>query len=458
MYCKFCGTPVADDSKFCPNCGKCLMEETPLETQESSNETYEETTETYTETTPFPEEEETTQQEPFTPYGEQEAPRYNNDPFTGPAHPSVKKNIIIAAVAIGIATIISIVLMAASISSLVKSGAFDDTMDALLSYEEETFPADPDEFVPPTDNDADAIVDPGSAGNTIGNVLNSGAAVDDGEGGVYYADLNSLYHRSAAGDITHLTDVQGESCSNLLLLNDKIYYVVNYEDEVLQEICCYDLNSDTSENIAAIDEPIYYMMAYDNEIYYTGDTDIYALNLADNSTRVVYLSENPVYDMFVTEAGVYYAHQIEGAYYELYRRDHPGNNETLITNGFAFTFADNALYADRSEEGGDAVYKMDCNGDMEKEVYRFDSTDSTSYITQMQVRNNVLYCITETYDINDKASFEVRAIDLESGKESLIDRDFTSTENPFYALNIGGDWLFYYDDNFDYGLHVYELD
>lgn len=454
MYCKYCGTPIADDSKFCPNCGKCLIEETPSEQKETITETYNETTEEYTETEPSTEEAPT---ENINSYGEQEPPHYNNDPFIGPAHPSVKKNIIIATVGIGIATIISIILMAASISSLVKSGAFDDTLDALLSYEEETFPADPDDFVPPTDNDVNAIVDPGSAGNTIGNALNGGAAVDDGEGGVYYADLNSLYHRSAAGDITHLTDVQGESCSNLLLLNDKIYYVINYEDEELQEICCYDLNNDTSENIAATDEPIYYMMAYDNEIYYTGDTDIYALNLDDNSTRIIYISENPVYDMFVTEDGVYYAHQIEGAHYDLYRRDHQGNNETLITNGFVFTLADNSLYASRSEEGGDAVYKMNYNGEFEKEVFRFDSTDSASYVTNMQVRSNILYCITETYDINDSASFEVRAIDLKNGEESLIDKDFTSTENPFYALNIGGEWLFYYDENFDYGLHVYEL-
>lgn len=455
MYCKFCGTPVADDSKFCPNCGKCLTEDTPSEPQETTTETYEETTETYTEAEPFSGEEETPPRDNFAPYHEPEPSRYDNDPFTGPAHPSVKKNIIIAVVAIGIATIISIVLMAASIASLVKSGAFDGTMDTLLSYEEETFPADPDDFVPPTDNDV--IVDSGSAGNTVGNALNGGAAVDDGEGGVYYADLNSLYHRSAAGDITHLTDATGESCSNLVLLNNCIYYVINFTDETKQEIMCYDLNSDTSLSIAATEESIYYMMAYNNELYYAEETNIYALNLADNSTRAVYTSENPVYDVFVTEDGVYYAHQIEGAHYELYRRDHQGNNETLITDGFVFTFADNALYVDRSEEGGDAVYKMNYNGELEKEVYRFDSTDSASYVTNMQVRSNVLYCITETYDINDKASFEVRAIDLENGEESLIDKDFTSTENPFYALNIGGDWLFYYDENFSYGLHVYEL-
>ena len=33
MYCKHCGAPQAESSRYCPNCGNPLFEETPSEEQ-----------------------------------------------------------------------------------------------------------------------------------------------------------------------------------------------------------------------------------------------------------------------------------------------------------------------------------------------------------------------------------------------------------------------------------------
>ena len=39
MYCKHCGAPQAENSRYCPNCGNPLFEETPLKEQEIQNDT-----------------------------------------------------------------------------------------------------------------------------------------------------------------------------------------------------------------------------------------------------------------------------------------------------------------------------------------------------------------------------------------------------------------------------------
>lgn len=499
MFCKHCGAPIADDSKFCPSCGQYLKEdsepfpgntdttaETETERIEEAGETpvtprepfREETTTNSTPEPPFSEETaaENKQEPAFgeAPFREANAPHNETgygaprpkDPFLGKADPSVKKNLIIGGIAIGVATLLSVLILVAGIAAALRSGTLQEGIDFFKSYEayedyddddgdeNDTFPADPDEFAP----NAQKLPDIGEAGNTVGNSLNSGIAADDGDGGVYYCDGNGIYHRSDGSEITELPCENGDFYSNLNKKGQTLYYVANFIDSNRQEIRSFDLDSEAETLLATTEEVILYLMAYGDKLYYATEYAIFALGADDPGSRVLYEADKAIFDMFVTEDGIYYTHEKEEGLCTLYRRDFHGEQEQAITDGYYFDFADGSLYINRMNEYGDDILcRADGNGGGEKELYCFSSGDEADYIVGMQVRNNICYYITEAPRSDGSLSCTVRAVDLVSGEECLIDKEPAAEENPFYALNIGGQWLFYYDDTFSYGLHIYEL-
>lgn len=460
MFCKYCGAPIADDSKFCPHCGQCLIEEKELTEEEKKAAAA--TTAEVEDTPKTPPDEETIKEkeadaenratEMVPPWDSVNQASAN--PFIGKAHPSVKRNLIIAGIAVGIATILSILLMIVGIVSAVKSGTLEGGMNALKSEESTTFPADPDEFDPSEQKPMDL----GEAGNTVGNSLNIGIAVDDGEGGVYYCDENTVYHRSADSEISEITSGNGDYYSNINKIDQNLYYIVNFTDSDRQSIMCYNPETETESLLAETDELIHYMMAYDDELYYATEYTIFAIQQGSKIIRTVYTTDDTLYDVFVTEDGIYYSQMTADGSYCLYRRDFHGDEEQYITTGDFFDFSDGTLYINRMDEyGNDILYQADGNGNEEKEIYRFNDADEMSYIVGMQIRNDICYCITETLQYDDDLCYDVRAVNLTNGDERIIDKDFTSEENPFCNLNIAGEWLFYYDDTFSYGLHIYEL-
>lgn len=457
MFCKYCGAPIADDSKFCPHCGQCLTEErNPTEEAAATTETDDASSSPLREEREADQEKETVTEnrttEMYPP--KDSVNQASADPFIGKAHPSVKRNLIIAGIAVGIATILSILLMIVGIVSAVKSGTFEDGMNALKSEESETFPADQDEFDPSEQKQ----IDLGKAGNTVGNSLNIGIAVDDGEGGVYYCDENTVYHRSADSEISEITSGNGDYYTNINRIGQELYYIVNFTDSDQQNIMCYNMETETESSLAETDELIHYMMAYDDELYYATEFTIFAMEPKSKLFRSVYTADETLYDVFVTEDGIYYSRITTDGSYGLYRRDFRGDEEQYITTGDFFDFSAGTLYINRMDEyGNDILYQADGNGNEEKEIYRFSNADEMTYIVGMQIRNNICYCITETLQYDDDLYYDVRAVNLTNGDERIIDKDFTSEENPFANLNIAGGWLFYYDATFSYGLHLYEL-
>lgn len=461
MFCKYCGAPIADDSKFCPNCGQCLMEEkepTPEETAETKTNSTSETLFTNDQFSAA-KEKDTTEWGAGNPKERVFPPniaenQIDADPFTGKAHPSVKRNLIIAGIVVGIATVLGIFLMIVGMISAYKSGAIENGTEALDIYEGETFPADPNEFNP----SENTPIDLQDAGNTVGNSLNIGTAVDDGEGGVYYCDGDIIYHRSENDEITEITHSDGNYFSNINKREQVLYYITNFTDSNRQEIMSYDLETETETLLTTADEIINYMMAYGDELYYATKNTIYAIHRESRDIRTVYVTEKTLYDVFTTEDGIYYSQTTADSSYQLYRRNFRGEEEQYITTGDFFDFSNGTLYINRMDEyGNDILYQADSNGNEEKEIYRFSDANEAAYIVGMQIRDNICYCIRETLQYDDDLYYEVQAVNITDNEEHIIDKDFTSEENPFCNLNIAGRWLFYYDTTFSYGLHIYEL-
>ena len=462
MYCKYCGAPIADDSKFCPSCGQNLMEESiaeeintaPTETCDTTYETPEEpiaeepacTCDLNTEapcgeeTPSFAEEE----------YNAQ--PTY--DPFSGPAHPSVKKNIIRACVAVGIATVISIILMVVSIASIVKNGSLEEAFSAMDAYEEDILVEEEETKIPMDLPDANTVA-LGNAGNTAGNTINNGLAVIDGNGGAYYTDINMIYYRSVDNIATPITSSNGDSCTNLNIKDNNLYYIVNSNNNTKQDIVCFDLTSETETLITSLDETISYMMIYNNELFYATECNIMAMDLTTENTRTVYTAENTLLDVCVTENGIYFSREEDNGYYGLYCIKHNETTASPIEEGYYFCIDNGQIYSsDVDYTGCDTIYQKGELDKVAKAVYTF---AEGTFITQMNVQNNILYCVTETEESNGNYTYALRIINLENGDELVVDKDFATDENPFYSPNVAGDYLFYYDDNFDFGIRVYEI-
>ena len=481
MYCKYCGAPLPENSKFCPTCGQSLENNIPQEPAEAYNEIPAEVKEDpiadteisdpwetpadpwaepaapAEEVTPDNEERPVTEEIPTESIGFEEPPLQEqplNDPFSGPAHPSVKKNIIIACVVLGIATIISVILMGVGMVKMATSDAFLETVteDGIgQSYSDSL-----------NDNtDLDIVINDTfdeKAGNTANNIINSGLAVADGNGGVYYTELNEVFLRSDSDNTELILQTDADYIGGLNLNGNKLYYTTGTPDENLYQALCYDLNTATEITLWETDEIIYYGAYWDGEYFVTTTYDIYAINAEDQSVRTVLQSDYELCYPRFGEEGLYYAiRDTEDDSLNLYRSDFNGEGQELIANGWWFSYDQDTLYINNvDDQGYDIIETADLNGEGKELLYTFEE-QSTSVI-EMSAENGILYCITTANGDTTDYVHEVRIIDPETNESSLIDKDFTEEENPFYFMNVAGGHLFYIDDTFIFGIRICDLE
>ncbi|MBQ1251355.1 MAG: hypothetical protein IIY02_00405, partial [Firmicutes bacterium] len=243
----------------------------------------------------------------------------------------------------------------------------------------------------------------------------------------------------------------------LNLNGNKLYYTTGTEDENLYRAHCYDLNTATEITLWETDEIIYYGAYWDGEYFVTTTYDIYAINPEDLSVRTVLQSDYEIFYPRFGEEGLYYAiRDTEDDSLNLYRTDFNGAGQKLIANGWWFSYDQDTLYINNvGDRGHDIIETADLNGEGKELLYTFEEY-STS-VMEMCAENGLLYCITTANGETTDYVHEVIIIDPETNESSLIDKDFTEEENPFYCMNVAGGHLFYFDDTFVFGIRICDL-
>lgn len=483
MFCKYCGAPLPENGKFCPGCGHAIetaepaeeyrpVEDTPAEPQEETADPYADPygdpigyTEikdpwaTPTEETPI--EEPTYTEEPAADPQQYEVPEHNgfippqeppvnNDPFRGPAHPSVKKNIIITCVALGIATVLSMILMVVGIVKLAQAEASLQTPSTWEEMEQEYNSAMNGDGVDFGTETLYLGEYGASAGNTANNTVNGGTSVNDGNGGAYYIDYNEICHRSADDDIESILSNDEAFYSNLNRSGNTLYYTKTNFDDIIT-VCSYDLNSEKETELWDSDENVYFISLWKDTLYITRDYDIHSLDLSTSETTTIFESDQEIFDPYVCDKGIYYVIPDEDFYGTLYRIDHEGNHKEEIALGYYFRFDGDTIYInDLNDSGYDTVETTDLDGNDREIIYSFDEYDT--YIDGMHVEDDILYCSTVT-----NGTYRVEIIDLITGDARTVEENSTETESPYYGISLAGNWLFYYDSSFDYGIRVCDL-
>ena len=119
--------------------------------------------------------------------------------------------------------------------------------------------------------------------------------------------------------------------------------------------------------------------------------------------------------------------------------------------GYYFRFDGDTIYInDLNDSGYDTVETTDLDGNDREIIYSFDEYDT--YIDGMHVEDDILYCSTVT-----NGTYRVEIIDLITGDARTVEENSTETESPYYGISLAGNWLFYYDSSFDYGIRVCDL-
>ena len=491
MYCKHCGAPQAENSRYCPNCGNPLFEETPKEQEIQSDTAPDtETRESVTEPAAAPEEpfaeipvevpEEPTAEtpaetaeEPFAeipaeapeeptaeaPAGEQaqaapppgnEAPPPNTppttayrDPFEGPPHPSLKRNLLIIGISGAVIAVIFGIISVFYIAAITVRDYYDPA-------EESGLPAD--SGISADIGDLDIAADAMAA--EAGNIANGGFALTDENGQTYYINVDTVYARDDMGNDEYLTSSGLGYYSFLNKVGPYLYYVTDYEDMLDAEIDRYNTETGEEEMLWESDEEILFMTIIGETIYFESDDTVYTADLNCESVTPLFEAEEEFAIVSFTKDGIFYTEDSDKDL-GIYRRDLNGKNKEKIGNGYAFCVDGDTICINSIDEyGADVIIAADLNGENAETVYTFEDPDIC--IESFLVRNGMLFCAAEI-DKEDKDSAALYAISLENGKTTVIAEEKDCKELPYYGLNLAGDLLFYCDDNDPYGIQIYDM-
>lgn len=463
MYCKHCGAPQAESSRYCPNCGNPLFEETPSEEQKIQNNTAPdtETSEPVTEPIPRTPEEpikEAPAEEPTaTPPPGNEAPETPGerpqpntppttayqDPFEGPPHPSLKKNLLIIGI-IGVVVVVLITIMSIfSIAAMALKDSYDPVEESGLQ-EDSGMSADIGDF-----NVAD-----GAMAAEAGNIANGGFALTDEEGQTYYINVDTVYARDDMGNDEYLTSSGLGYYGFLNKVGPYLYFVTDYEDMLDAEIDRYNTETGEEEMLWESKEEIRYMTIIGKTIYFESDDTVYTADLNCESVTPLFKAEDEFAMVSFTKDGIFYTEDSDTDL-GIYHCDLNGANKKKIGEGYTFRVDGETIYINSIDENGaDTIIAADLDGKNAETVYNFKDPDI--YIESFLVHDGTLFCATET-DKNDNDSAAIYAINMENDKTTVIAEEKDCHEFPYYGLNLAGELLFYCDDNDPYGIQIYDL-
>ncbi|MGM9567770.1 MAG: DUF5050 domain-containing protein, partial [Clostridia bacterium] len=453
----------AENSRYCPNCGNPLFEEAPLKEQKIQNNTAPdtETAEPVTEPATAPEVPamEAPAEEPAaaTPPPGNEAPETPGerpqpntppttayqDPFEGPPHPSLKKNLLIIGI-IGAVVVVLITIMSIfSIAAMAIKDSYDPVEESTVE-EEISAPGNIDDI----DVAADAMA------ADAGNIANGGFALTDNEGQTYYINVDTLYFRDDMGNDEYLTSSGLGYYGFLNKVGPYLYFVTDYEDMLDAEIDRYNTETGEEEMLWESDDEILFMTIIDETIYFESDDTVYTADLNCESVTPLFEAEDDFALVSITKDGIFYTEDSDNDL-GIYRRDLNGANKKKIGEGYTFRVDGERIYINSIDENGaDTIIAADLDGENAETVYNFKDPDI--YIESFLVRDGTLFCATET-DKEDQDSAAIYAINMENGKTTVIAEEKNCHELPYYGLNLAGDLLFYCDDNDPYGIQIYEL-
>ena len=479
MYCKHCGAPQAENSRYCPNCGNPLFEETPLKEQEIQNDTAPDTEtpepvsepaaeapeESFTEIPaeapeePISEAPAETAEEPFAeipaedpaqaaPPPGNEAPQPNTppttayrDPFEGPPHPSLKRNLLIIGISGAVIAVLFALLSIFAIAATTVRDVYDQTDEEMT------------EIAPPNEP-LDIEVADGVMAAEAGNIANGGFALEDENGQTYYINVDTVYARDDMGNDEYLTSSGLGYYGFLNKVGPYLYYVTDYEDMLDAEINRYNTETGEEEMLWESDDEILFMTIIGETIYFESDDTVYTADLNCESVTPLFKAEDDFAMVSFTKDGIFYTEDSDKDL-GIYRRDLNGENKEKLGEGYSFCVDGERIYINALDKNGaDTIIAADLDGENAENLFSFE--DPAIFLSSFLIRDGMLFCAAET-DKGGEESAALYAINPKNGKITVIAEEKDCDDLPYYGLNLAGDTLFYCDDNDPYGIQIYDL-
>ena len=391
MNCIHCGKALAEDSSFCPYCGK---------SQE------------------------------ITEKPKQIAPIVPADPFSGKCHPSVKRNIVIACAAVGAATLLGIILVVFCIFFAV----FQDIG-----------------HIAPWENE---IIAEEGIGNTSDNIRYDGNAANGYIGDdAFYIDGDRLLYRDIDGFDSEITYSIYGFYYYLNRTTNYLYYL-EYEEGYNDWILRCDPDTGFESYLYESEEDIYYFTIIGQTAYFVTEEAVYSADLEFEEVTELFTVNGEGLDVSFTENGIYYLSLKKGES-TLYRRDLDGKNQKEISKCINYSINGEDLYTLNINEdsGKEEIYHSDLLGEESELIYTFDQS-GISQIDSFLAKDGIIYCTIQRIGDNSEGDsgqrFEICTLNTNTKKLSTIVSNRSAKSMPYYGLNLAGQWLFYWDDTNPY--------
>lgn len=469
MYCKHCGAPLAENSRYCTQCGKPTLEETPApqetdtpKNNETAKEPVSAETEAAPEGTPVLESNDTIQEEPTeenndaqqteenlgeentSPGGNVPPSTVYQDPFEGPPQPSLKKNMLI----IGIVTVAAFVIFAAisifSIAALTLRSINEEIKSAPIETE-----ADNQTNIIDIDVTDDAMT------ATPGNIANGGLALADEDGTTYYINVDTVYHRDEQGSDEYLTSSGLGYYSCLNKVGPYLYFVTDYENMLDSEIIRLNTETGDEEVLWKTDKNFRNLTIIGKTVYYESYGTIYTADLNFESISPLIEAEDEFDCVNMTKDGIFYIDNSDDGEGRIYRCELDGSNKREIGHGYAFCVDGEKIYIHSLNDNGcETIVAADLNGEKTETIYSFEDKDID--METFLVSGDMLFCATEKED-KDENTCSLYAVNIKTGISTVIAEETNCDEIPYYGLNLAGNLLFYCNENDPYGTQIYDL-
>lgn len=397
MHCIHCGKPLAENSNFCPYCGRSQIQT------------------------------------------EEQQPTAVNDPFSGKCHPSVKRNITIAGLSVAAATILTLVLFVV----LVATSAVRDH-NHVAPWEKDIITEEG------TGNTADNIRNDGYAvtGNAesdafyldVDRLLYRDTNGNDSE--ITYSFYGYYYYLNYANDYLYFLEYD----------EDYTDCIVGCDPDTGWETYLYESDEDIFF-FTVIGSYAYFVTeeaAYRADLEFEEVTELFtidgaALDIAFTEEGICYRSD---------KAGVepLYRRDLDG-------NDPQKIIDCLdfcIDGADLYTYGINEesgkaeiCRSDLNGENKEAVYTFD--GSSIVQIDSMLAQDGMIYCTLQRLGED-----TEEDAIGQR--YEICTLDTATGTLSAIVTNRSARMMPYYGLNLAGKWLFYWDETNPYHIQSIPLE